>query len=381
MGCGASSKTGGEDDKALGPAGAGSSIIVWGAEGLKEAEGLGGLDPYCVVRVGDKGSKWGEKIRGAGRRSEAVKDTANPKWNLGLAVDAKGFKDPEVHVRIFDKDFFTEDDYIGEVVSSLAEISGKGSSAPVKIPITGGAKPTDGRSLSINAGPTKMLEDLKVSASGFYEKIAGIGEEKSVKVDDIKADGPIRVGVGPGLPASLQGVYWLTEQGKSSALASFGGPSGCGGGCSIGQLDEKNRYKVRVAGDRVWAYAKTKEVGGLASSIDLVYHFVFNDAKNPTKCQIYPESRKLNFTLPEWVMDFEMELMKDGDPRYPGSVVWRRISSILGKEAKSAEYLLAQVMDAKGQRIEPAWSEFVKYQNSPEAGDSPGVVWYREAKA
>jgi len=78
-------------------------------------------------------------------------------------------------------------------------------------------------------------------------------------------------------------------------------------------------------------------------------------------------------------LDFEMELLKEGDERFPGSVAWRRPSSVLGQEIKSAEYVLLQVIDGKGQRIEPAWSKFVEYQNSSEAGKTPGQIFYRSS--
>merc|ERR1712232_87718 len=113
------------------------------------------------------------------------------------------------------------------------------------------------------------------------------------------------------------------------------------------------------------------------SAADLIYHFVFDDETNPTKCQIYPEIRKLDFTLTqEWLLDFEGDIKPQGDEEYPGSVIWMRPSFAFGKQVN--EYTLVQVMNGKGERIEPAWSKFAEYQNSDAAGSKPGVVFYHE---
>merc|ERR1712137_966594 len=122
---------------------------------------------------------------------------------------------------------------------------------------------------------------------------------------------------------------------------------------------------ARVAGDRSWAFADSSTTGfKFVELVDLVYHFIFDDATNPKFCQIYPEAKNLDFMLTaELLLDFEMELLEKGDERFPGSVAWRRVSKVLGQEAKSAEYALVQVIDGSGQRIEPAWSKFVEFQN------------------
>merc|ERR1712087_41108 len=106
---------------------------------------------------------------------------------------------------------------------------------------------------------------------------------------------------------------------------------------------------------------------------------IFNDKDKPTKVQIYPEAKNLSFTLTaEWILDFEGELVEEGDARWPGSVVWRRRSYIFGNSERGGNYDLVQVMSGSGDRIEPAWSEFVKYQSSEEAGGKAGQVFYRE---
>jgi len=211
--------------------------------------------------------------------------------------------------------------------------------------------------------------------------MAPIGNMKSVEINDIHGTGPLILGTGPGLPTQLQGLFWLTKQGKSSALCSFGGPSKDGGNCSTGQLTTE-AYKIRVSGDRVWSFAQNDFAAiKAAKKLDLVYHFHFDDVTNPTHCQIYPEARNAGVLLTaEWLLNFEMHLLEDGDPEYPNSVVWRRPSAVFGIEIKKKEYLLVQVMDGTGTRIEPAWSKFVEYENSEKmSGTSPGRIWYYEA--
>jgi len=72
--------------------------------------------------------------------------------------------------------------------------------------------------------------------------------ERSFKCDAVSKDGPIRVGAAP-LPPQMRGVFWLAEQGDSSALMSFA-QSNDGAGLSQGRLAQEPedgfQYKVRV---------------------------------------------------------------------------------------------------------------------------------------
>lgn len=138
--------------------------------------------------------------------------------------------------------------------------------------------------------------------------------------------------------------------------------------------------KLRCGGDRSWAEA-SQGPADRAEMIDLIYHFIFDSSENPTKAQIYPEWKFLPVALTnEWIMDFEMQLMEKDD-EYPGSIVWQRKSFFAGSEAVGSRYKLIQIIDEKGERLEPAFSKWVEYQNSVSAGDAakePGKIWYRE---
>ena len=64
--------------------------------------------------------------------------------------------------------------------------------------------------------------------------------------------------------------------------------------------------------------------------------------------------------------------------KYKNSVVWLRESYLFGVHGKGADYDLVQVVDGEGNRLEPAWSDFVAYQKSEECGKTPGTIFYRD---
>ena len=140
-----------------------------------------------------------------------------------------------------------------------------------------------------------------------------IGTLKSVKVDDIGPDGPMLIGTDP-MPPQMRGLFWVRAQGESSCLASLGGPSRDGGGCSTGVLRETS-YFVRVPGDRTWAFAD-KDVGTLKAAAlgDLIYRFEWDSVSNPTSCQIYPKAMNAGgFELTAtWILSFKMDLVPEG---------------------------------------------------------------------
>merc|ERR1719199_1351865 len=97
-------------------------------------------------------------------------------------------------------------------------------------------------------------------------------------------NGPISIGTAP-LPKTLRGVFWLAEQGDSSALMSFA-KSNDGSGLSQGALDanpsDGYNYKIRVGGDKVWSFHDKATSWSLVEVLDLVYKFAFDSSSNPT---------------------------------------------------------------------------------------------------
>jgi hypothetical protein len=85
----------------------------------------------------------------------------------------------------------------------------------------------------------------------------------------------------------------------------------------------------------------------------------------------------------EWLLNFDASLMSADEAKeigFPGSVVWHRRSYLFGVEVTSSRYYLTQVVDEHGQRIEPAWGEFVKYQNSDATGQENGRLFYHSSE-
>jgi len=193
-----------------------------------------------------------------------------------------------------------------------------------------------------------------------------------------------------GLPPSMQGVFWLTEQGDSSALMSFA-TSNDGDGLSTLDLNAADGYhfNIRVGGDRVWSFHDKATSWGLVEVLDLVYKFRMEgadgapaaSAEEIVAAQIIPSGENLGgFDLTATgVLNFRAELLPSGNSsRYQTSVVWARPSEIFGVEG--GYYDLVQVIDGEGNRLEPAFSDWLGYCNDEQqTGSTPGRIWYREA--
>lgn len=363
----------GKDSKAI-------DVIIWGAQSLKYTEVLGLGGAYCIARVGPTSADWKELPRGMGRRSIDI-CSAEPSWNMAFIIDIAGIQEPALHVRVYDKEFMGEDVFLAE---GKVSVDGLLSASEPTTVLLG---PDEAGTLSISGGQPGFLKKIGVPPSAQFPEMKVMGAVKHCEAKDVNGDFPLRVGKAP-LPAAVRGVFWLSNQRDSSALASFGGPSNDGGGCSVGELlsadgassgDLRGRYKIRCGGDRTWAEASMGPVSR-HPQLDLVYHFVFDSAAEPTKAQIYPEWKIIPRSVgtAEFLGDFEMTLIKD-DPDFPGSVIWLRNSWILGQELKASEYKLVQIMDEDGKRIEPAFTKFVDYQNARQ-GDNPGRIYYREVE-
>lgn len=387
MGCGASSKNVQSDYKEVDkktttPSQQVIGIIINGATELPSKDSDGGSDPFCVARFGKLGSLW-EDIS-AFQRKTRVGDATNPQWTTAFPfyseVDNVG--DLELQLRVYDEDTWTRDDFIGEAKIALsaeqAKVAKKGGTSQLTVPLTPGPG-----TISISIGPVSILQQDGAVPPIIDTGSRPCGENKTVKVADVTGQGPFVLGKAP-LPPQLRGLYWLSDQEWGSALVSFG-QSRDGGLVSTGMLTSDGKYRIRNAGDRTWSYATEKPLSSGKRS-DFTYEFDFNSAENPTSCRIYALISGLGLEgvsiMPSWLMGFEMHLMQDGHTEYPGSVVWRRDSYWLptteNKELVSARYYVVQVINEAGDKLEPAWSKFVEYQNDPKNGSDPGVLHYAE---
>jgi len=212
-----------------------------------------------------------------------------------------------------------------------------------------------------------------------------VGElfDHKVACADVRGGFPHRTG-GSELPASLRGVFWLTSQKKSSSLMTFA-ESGSSGG-PLKKHEKGAETEIKVYGDQSWSFADDGRNWNLCKKLELAYRFTFDDLENPTFAQIHPSTNSLGQQTEksEWFLDFEMTLLKEGDEdvgqsKYPGSVVWRRDSKVLGQELESVMYLLVQVIDGNGELIKAAHGQWMEYNQQQEQGDDPGMLWIRSS--
>lgn len=191
---------------------------------------------------------------------------------------------------------------------------------------------------------------------------------------------PMRIGTAP-LPEQLRGVYWLSDQGDSSSLVSFA-QSRDGLDVSPGEIPSDAKYKVRVTGDRTWSFADESFNWEASQIMDLIYEFEFDSATNPRTARVYAGGGKaasIIWTGVTYAVEFAMELRSEPHTRYPNSVVWDRPSRVFGNEVSSYEVI--QVMNEDGEKLEPAFSDWVKYNdNKALTGNTPGKIFYFEAQ-
>lgn len=201
--------------------------------------------------------------------------------------------------------------------------------------------------------------------------------------------GPITLGTSShGLPRSLQGIFWLQNQGESSSLVSFA-PSRDGAGLSSFNAGSNRQISVRVGGDKVWSFASQGRSWELVEGIDLVYHFEGTPRANPTHFNILPEARNLGITLEgdalEFALNFEMDFIPVGSMEHdypavgerPAAVQWARPSSIVGINQESAYYEIAQIFDGSGQPTS-AYEAWLAYNVGSEEWQD-GKIYYHES--
>lgn len=211
------------------------------------------------------------------------------------------------------------------------------------------------------------------------------------------------IGTAP-LPSQLQGVFWLTGQGESSVMMSFGknnDDDACGYNTGVAVANDGEKNRVIVFGDKNWAFQDPAYTTfELVDHSDLVYEFEFNDDFSHAVIQPVFHNPGPAFSAaslltslsalisgdlifangvdaPQSVVRFEQTLLTaEQNTQYPNSVVWRRNTYALGNlEIESARYDLVQVLDASGNKLEPAFSDMVA---SCDTYGPPGNFFYHE---
>jgi len=205
------------------------------------------------------------------------------------------------------------------------------------------------------------------------EHLCRFNEEENFEISDMigsdeKYAGPISVGTrAHGLPETMQGIFWLKDQGDSTAMISFA-PSRDGAGLSE-WVDGK--ISIRLGGDNIVATAKEDKYMFVDAreKLDLVYDLIADNATNPTKFEITVRSPLVKVPLLKKdlsgpLVDYSMELMKTTYPATetrPAAVQWMRNNSyfITGDNSKSA-FELAQIIDGDGKPTS-AFDDFKAY--------------------
>lgn len=223
-------------------------------------------------------------------------------------------------------------------------------------------------------------------------KVCDLLEDRVTKCadyDPLKGNGPAlpTEDSNPNLPSNLQGIWWLTKQGKSSSLMSFANTYN-GGGTGVYNVGEdgKGRISVRVAGDRSWSFNTDSFIYSLVGWADLTYHFEceyieglpLSSVADPEStpeinfCQIHPEGVNWWISFGSWsefLLDFEM--IWDG-----ANDQWIRTSDVFGSEVMDKRYDLKRAFDADGKATTVA-SEWVNDCETNEDTGKNGNLYYR----
>ena len=110
-----------------------ASVLLQSASGLRDADAVGLSDPYAIIRLGPAGSAWADKTDTqpnafGERRSTVEANTLNPVWqcafSLGSPPSDAGWAESgwELHCRVYDKDYVSFDDALGEVRLPLSKL-------------------------------------------------------------------------------------------------------------------------------------------------------------------------------------------------------------------------------------------------------------------
>ena len=102
-------------------------MLLQSASGLRDSDAVGLSDPYAVIRLGPASSAWADKTNTpfGERRSTVEANTLDPAWQCAFSLGsppsdggwaASGW---ELHVRVYDHDYASFDDALGEVRIAL----------------------------------------------------------------------------------------------------------------------------------------------------------------------------------------------------------------------------------------------------------------------
>lgn len=201
---------------------------------------------------------------------------------------------------------------------------------------------------------------------------------------DITADGPMYIGKAP-LPAKLQGVFWLVDDG-GDALISLGAPPGSDGSgrCANGKLVQKEADKfcssISTVRPGQWSYQQVTKPGlsggkfptvadKFYDSCAIEWKWCFNSEDDPTVFKADPVQHRSACVN---VMAMGTTHGKYEGEKWGGHY-WRVTTLGLGvvplPDWLLGNFDMIQVMDGNGQKIQPAWDKFA-------AANPAGIVMY-----
>ena len=107
-----------------------ASVLLQSASGLRDADVVGLSDPYAVIRLGPAGSAWDDKTDTpfGERRSTVEANTLDPVWQCAFSLGSPPSDDGwaasgwELHCRVYDQDYASFDDALGEVRLPLSTL-------------------------------------------------------------------------------------------------------------------------------------------------------------------------------------------------------------------------------------------------------------------
>lgn len=195
-------------------------------------------------------------------------------------------------------------------------------------------------------------------------------------VDKITTAGPIHIGKAP-LPEKIQGVFWLVDDG-GDALVSLGGDDE-NGECNNGRLVEESvnwwssekQYCTTVSTVRPggWTFqAKgTPHAGDFPTMADSFYRscgskwkYCFDSATDPKTASFLPLTTRAFPCVNLFALSTTEAEYKG---KKQGGEYWRVTTKIAGipvPPSVPGNFDMIQVMDAQGNKIQPAWDEFAK---------------------
>ena len=160
------------------PAAASLVLLVRSARSLRHGSDMAGkADPYCLVRVGPKGSSFGAKDAETERCSRTIFGTYSPVWNMAAQFESLPSDDAEVHVVVMDRDFYSPDDILGQARVPVSTLT----AAAQEFPLASSSGTEQDGFVTLAGGVADELLAAE-GPTGWLSELLGAGEEQDESV-------------------------------------------------------------------------------------------------------------------------------------------------------------------------------------------------------